>query len=125
MQRDAEMRDGIWTIDAAGITAFANEPMAVMLGTTVGEMIGKSSFDFVYPEDLEAARRLFEGKSRGDMSPFEFRIRRTDGTPFWVTVQGTPMRDDAGQFRGVIGTFRAMRRDGGIKSPGVIADKKV
>ena len=118
------MRDGIWTIDAAGITAFANEPMAAMLGTTVGEMIGKSSFDFVYPEDLEAARRLFEGKSRGDMSPFEFRIRRVDGTPFWVTVQGTPMRDEAGQFSGVIGTFRAMRRDGAIKSPGVAADKK-
>jgi PAS domain S-box-containing protein len=124
VKRDAEMRDGIWTIDADGNTSYVNDAMASMLGMTVAEMIGKSSFDYVFPEDAATARKLFEGKSRGAMSPFEFRIRRKDGSPLWVTVQGTPMRDEAGQFRGIIGTFRAMQRDAAIKSPGVIADKK-
>jgi PAS domain S-box-containing protein len=123
VKRESEMRDGIWTIDAAGNTAYVNDAMAAMLGTTAAEMVGKPSFEFVFPEDTGAARRLFDGKGRGDMSRFEFRVRRKDGTPVWVTVQGTPMRDEAGQFRGIIGTFRAMRRDGDIKSRAIVADK--
>jgi PAS domain S-box-containing protein len=125
VKRESDLRDGIWTIDAAGNTAFANERMADLLGTTVEDMVGRPSFDFVYPEDAEAARRLFDGKSRGNMSPFEFRVRRKDGTPLWVTVNGTPMRDATGQFSGIIGTFRAMRRDGDVKSRAIVADKQV
>jgi PAS domain S-box-containing protein len=125
VKRDDETREGIWTIDAEGKTAFVNEAMAAMLGTTIAEMVGKPSIDFVFPADSETARRLFDGRSLGNTSPFAFRVRRKDGTPLWVTVQGTPMRDDSGQFRGIIGTFRAMRRDDGLKSPGVIADKQV
>jgi PAS domain S-box-containing protein len=102
--------EGIWTIDAQGNTLFASESMATLLRTTVADLLGKPSFDYVYEEDVPAARRLFESKSRGDISAFEFRLRRKDGTPVWVTVQGTPMHDAAGQFRGIIGTFRAVRK---------------
>jgi two-component system cell cycle sensor histidine kinase/response regulator CckA len=114
---------GIWTIDADGNTTFANEAMAQMLRTTVAEMVGKSSFTFVFPEDAEAARQLFDAKGRGDMKPFEFRVRRADGTPLWVSVQGTPMRDDSGKFLGIIGTFQAMRRPGSIKRRTLTADQ--
>jgi two-component system cell cycle sensor histidine kinase/response regulator CckA len=116
-------RAGIWTIDAAGNTTFASEIMAEMLRTTVEDMIGKPSFQFVFPEDVETARELFEGKARGDTKPFEFRIRRADGTPAWVMIQGTPMRDETGRFLGIIGTFQAMHREGSIKSRTRTADK--
>lgn len=98
--------------------------MAGLLRTTVEDMVGKLSFDFVYPEDEEAARQLFDAKMRGDMKPFEFRMRRADGTPLWVTVQGTPMHDGTGKFVGVVGTFRAMRREGSIKSRAQLVDKR-
>lgn len=119
-----ERSPGIWTIDASGITTFANEAMAEMLHTTVDALIGRPSFEFVYPEDFEAARQLFDAKGRGDTRPFEFRIRRADDTPLWVSVQGTPMHDSAGNFLGIIGTFRAMRREGAIKSRDTLADKR-
>ena len=64
-----ETIEGIWTIDAEGKTLFASESMARLLRTTVDEMIGKPSFDYVFPEDAPAAQRLFESKSRGDMQP--------------------------------------------------------
>ncbi len=125
MERTATAREGIWTIDAEGNTLFASDAMAAMLGTTTEDMIGKPSFEYVYPEDVEAAQRLFAAKSRGDLSRFEFRMRRKDGTPLWVAVQGTPMHDEAGRFRGIIGTFRAMRRSGNIKSKQQNADSRV
>jgi len=101
-------REGIWTIDADGKTLFASESMAELLRTTVSELLGKHSFDYIFPEDASSAERLFQMKRRGDTSSFEFRLRRSDGTPVWVSVQGTPMHDDAGVFRGIIGTFRPL-----------------
>jgi PAS domain S-box-containing protein len=98
-------QDGIWIINAEGKTVFASDSMGQILGTTPTELIGKDSFDFVFPEDLLAAQRLFSAKQAGSPAPFHFRLRRADGTSIWVDVQGTPMRNASGQFTGIVGTF--------------------
>jgi PAS domain S-box-containing protein len=97
--------DGIWIIDAEANTLFANIAMSEILGTTVAEMLGKPSFTYVFPEDIEAAQQLFDSKRRGDGSPFRFRLRRADGSAIWVNVLGTPMMNAAGEMLGIVGTF--------------------
>lgn len=97
--------DGIWIIDVNGKTLYANKRMAETLGTSTYDLIGQPSFDYVFPEDTPAAQRLFEAKKHGDISAFHFRLRRKDGTPVWVNVQGTPMYNGHGTFNGIIGTF--------------------
>jgi PAS domain S-box-containing protein len=97
--------DGIWIINAEAKTTFASERMAEILGTTSTKMAGQSSFDYLYPEDVDAAQKLFEAKIRGDSKPFHFKLRRKDGSAIWVDIQGTPMHNAAGEFRGVVGTF--------------------
>jgi PAS domain S-box-containing protein len=97
--------DGIWIIDAEGKTVFANDFMAEMLGTTASDLSGRDSFQYVFPEDLQAAQRLFASKQAGSPAPFHFRLRREDGSAIWVDVLGTPMRNAAGQFTGIVGTF--------------------
>ena len=97
--------DGVWIIDAEGLTVFANERMAEILGTSPQEMIGQPSFIYVFPQDADAAQRLFEAKKRGDTRPFQFKLRRQDGSAVWAHVQGTPMQDAAGIFNGIVGTF--------------------
>jgi len=101
-----ERTDGIWIIDADGKTVFANEPMAEILGTAPDAIVGEDSFLYVSPEDLPAAQRLFASKQAGNPAPFQFRLRRKDGSYVWVEVQGTPMHDPTGQFTGIVGTFR-------------------
>ena len=98
-------QDGVWIIDQEGRTVFANERMAEILGTDPQEMIGQTSFSFVFPEDMAVAERLFEAKKRGDSKPFHFRLRRKDGSALWADVQGTPLQNAAGEFNGVVGTF--------------------
>jgi PAS domain S-box-containing protein len=79
-----------------------------ILGTSPSEMIGRASFDYVFPEDVDAAQRLFDAKTRGDTKPFHFRLRRKDGSAVWVDVQGT-MHNAAGVFSGIVGTFSGFK----------------
>ena len=97
--------DGLWIIDADGKTVYANEDMAEMLGTTVSALLGKDSFLYVFPEDLDSAKLLFADKEAGSRTPFHFKLRRLDGHPIWADVQPTPMRNAAGQFIGIVGSF--------------------
>ncbi|HZC22406.1 MAG TPA: PAS domain-containing protein [Candidatus Binatia bacterium] len=98
--------EGLWIIDADATTVYANSAMCQILGADPPDVIGATSFGYVFPEDSDAARELFERKQRGGMSPFHFRLRRKDGSAVWVDVQGTPMRSAAGEFLGIVATFR-------------------
>lgn len=102
--------DGLWIIDPRGATVYANEDMAEILGTTISDLLGKDSFLYVFPEDLDAARQLFAAKQSGSREPFQFRLRRVDGRPIWTDVQPTPMRNAAGQFIGIVGSFTVSKR---------------
>jgi len=101
----ANEQDGIWIVDGDAKSLYASSMMAEILGTSSAEMIGKSSFVYLFPEDVEAAQRLFDGKKRGENAPFHFRLRRQDGSETWVDVQGTPMHNASGKFLGIVGTF--------------------
>ena len=100
-----DTKDGIWIIGADSETVYASLRMAEILGTTPADMTGFPSFTYVFPEDVEAAMRLFESKRAGSAKPFRFRLRRQDGSSVWADVQATPMHNAAGVFKGIIGTF--------------------
>ena len=102
--------DGIWIIDSGARTLYANAAMADILGVSTTDLIGTPSFEYVFPEDVEAAQQLFASKQRGEMAPFHFKLRRRDGSPIWVDVLGTPMRSVEGEFIGIVGSFRVSER---------------
>jgi PAS domain S-box-containing protein len=101
-------KDGIWIIDIEAKTVYANHRMAAILGTSPSEMLGRGSFEYVFPEDRNAAQSLFNFKKGGDVDTFQFRLRRQDGSAVWVNVQGTPKYDARGKFDGIVGTFRVI-----------------
>lgn len=117
-----KQQDGIWIIDAQANTVYANERMAEILGTSPSVMLGQPSFTYIFPEDAAAAQRLFEQKVHGDTGPFRFKLRRQDGSAVWVSVQGTPMHNADGEFKGIVGTFSALEdsseRAGGASPTG-------
>lgn len=98
-------QDGIWIIDVDGYTVYASSRMAEILGIPAAELIGRHSFEYVFPEDAPAAQRLFESKKGGDAKAFNFRLRKQDGSAICVNVQGTPLHNAAGVFNGIVGTF--------------------
>jgi PAS domain S-box-containing protein len=97
--------EGIWMIGMDARTVFANQRMAELLGTTVDRMVGDSSFRYVFEEEAEEAQRLFTSKMQGDREPFEYRLRRADGTAIRTRISGVPMTDEQGNVTGILGMF--------------------
>jgi PAS domain S-box-containing protein len=99
------MGEGMWVLDAEGMTTFVNRRMAEMLGYLPGEMVGRSMFDFVAASDLEQAKRNLTERREGQGAQYDFRFRRKDGVDLWAIVTGTPVVDDAGRVVSVLGVI--------------------
>ena len=97
--------EGIWIIDPEGSTTFVNPRMAEMLGYSSEEMLGRSCFDFIHPDERESARAGFEKrKEGGDFTAREYRFICRDGSIRWISCVGSPMYDAQGRVRGVLAT---------------------
>ncbi len=93
--------EGIWEIDKDTRTIFVNLRMAEMLGYTSEEMMGRSSFEFLVPEDYsEGEHRLERAKQGASARASEFRYRRKDGSLVWTIASSTPNFDEQGNFVG-------------------------
>jgi PAS domain S-box-containing protein len=93
-------REGIWLVDRAGRTLFANRRVAEMLGCDGADLQGRSLFDFVDDSvRAETERHLAAGEPAG---PRDVRFRRADGTELWTIVSVSSVTDDAGA---VVGTL--------------------
>ena len=74
------------------------------------EMIGRSAFDFIHPDDVAARQRLrLELLDGREAAASEFRVRAPDGG--WVPVRGTMalLRSSDGAPEALLSTARDMR----------------
>ncbi len=85
--------EGIWVVDSEGKTIFSNRRMAEILGIDFESMPEQSCFGCVFPDELADAQRHFARTLAGDSRPFDFRLRRGDGSPIWVSISCMPVRD--------------------------------
>ena len=92
--------------DLKGITIFANPQMARMLGTSPDNMVGRSVFDYVFPQDRGKVRRHFAGflEEPGGKRVQE-RLRCTDGAELWTLVAASVFLDGARRPAGFLGMF--------------------
>jgi PAS domain S-box-containing protein len=76
------------TLDINGIITDVNQTEAKMLGYAKEEMVGKSIFEFILPEQREEARRRFKQKISGQKIPrAESRMyAKKDGSKIYVSI---------------------------------------
>jgi hypothetical protein len=65
----------------------------------------QSCFGCIFPEELVDAQRHFDRALGGDRRPFDFRLRRADGSPIWVSISCMLVVDDAAAPVGLLGLF--------------------
>src|SRR5271165_517747 len=84
-------QEGVWSVDAEGKTVFANENMAAILGTSRGEMIGKSILPFVPQEKKDELLNRLLRRERGLQEHYEFAFLRSDGAQVWTLLRVSPV----------------------------------
>jgi PAS domain S-box-containing protein len=101
--------DIIRVIDNNGIIVYDSPSSSRILGYPEGYTIGKTSFEFIHPEDVDLVRADFnEVLSRTNpCTPTEFRIRKADGTYIYVESVGSNLLDLEG-VNGIVVTTRVV-----------------
>jgi PAS domain S-box-containing protein len=94
--------EGIWMVDAEGLTTFVNRRMTEMLGYSSEEMSGRHCLDFIHPEDNERGHTGMARRLEGDSRPREYRFVRKDGATVWLDFTATTISDAKGELSGVL-----------------------
>ncbi|MFM7129185.1 MAG: PAS domain-containing protein, partial [bacterium] len=102
----ATMREGVWFLDADGITTYVNRSMASILGWSEAEMQGRSLFDFMDEKAVEQAGKYMDRRRSGISEIHEFRFRHRDGSDVWTTLSTRSLRSTSGQFLGTMATIQ-------------------
>ena len=89
----AESLDGIVLTDEKGIISFASPSMTEILGYDTEEVIGKSTFEYSHPDDVEIARSAFlnEVKMEPKTNLISVRLRNKTGEWVWCITRGHNM----------------------------------
>jgi PAS domain S-box-containing protein len=97
--------EGVWQVDRDARTQYANDRMAALLGATREQVASGTVSDFVFAEDLPAARQRIGANLSGHAEVFDFRFRRADGEEVLVLAGTSPVRDRAGRSTGALGFY--------------------
>jgi len=101
-------RDGIYVTDSLGRTIMVNQAFSDITGYTQSELIGIEPASLLPDEaDIAVTRQAIDAMSnRDDMSLFETKWQRRDGTIFPVEVCLAVLKTAAGEDNGIVATVR-------------------
>ncbi|HWJ94595.1 MAG TPA: EAL domain-containing protein, partial [Telluria sp.] len=94
--------EGIWEVDARGITSFVNPKMAALLGYAIEEMLEQPLAHFLDDEGRALLERNLVRRERGVVERNEFRFVRKDGSRMWGSVASNPIFDANGACLGAL-----------------------
>jgi len=86
--------------DATGRILRVNPKMSEITGYSEEELLGKTPSDLTHPDDRERDLEAFRRMAGGETPVYgrEKRYLRKDGRIRWVSVNATPIRDEAGRL---------------------------
>ena len=93
--------------DEEGVYTYVSPASARVYGRAPEEMLGRSVFEFMHPDDHEAHRALRAELAAGaDEEVAERRMETPAGDWVWVEARCRALRDDDGRFTGVQSSAR-------------------
>ena len=101
--------DWIWEVDDMARYTYVSDSVENLLGYTAEELIGKTPFDFMPPEEAQEVAAAFAALSarREAFRDLENVNRHKDGSLRYVLTNGAPVLDDEGRLLG----YRGLDRD--------------
>ncbi len=95
------LSEAILLTDAEGVVQYASPRIEEVTGYAPAEMLGRhAGGQLLSGAELDAADERLAARLRGESGRWEIPITRRDGTPGWLEVAGTALRDAAGRTVG-------------------------
>jgi diguanylate cyclase (GGDEF)-like protein/PAS domain S-box-containing protein len=106
------INDWVWAVDAQGLYTYASPRVFDLLGYTPEEVIGKTPFSFMPPEEAERVGKLFAAISskKETIYSLENVILHKDGQRVVMETRGEPILDENGELVGYRGIDRDITR---------------
>jgi len=101
--------DWVWEVDVQGHYTYSNNAAEDILGYTAGQVLGRTLFDFLHPQELKSFRRLFTSlvKTPRPLRNHVTRYRHRDGATVVLETSARPILDERGRLLG----FRGISHD--------------
>ena len=99
------MSDCIWEVDKNGVYTYCSEKVKDLLGYSAKEVVGKTPFDFMHPDDKERIGAIFS-KIVKEKRPIRNRENwnlTKDGQMVCLLTNGIPILDEKGGLTGYRG----------------------
>jgi len=97
------MADIICQASIDGVYIYVSPSVKSVLGYTPQDLIGKSIFEWIHPDDLERVTSCMNDVSRKSMTKFiQHRYMNADGSYVWLGTKGTPIFDTRGAVSGFV-----------------------
>ena len=98
---------GILEVDSEDHIIFVNSRACDILGYDRKDLIGRAVSEITAPEDRARSDEMNARLHRGDFEIFDYEKRylKSDGTPLWVHVTVSAVRNSEGQHLNSIGTI--------------------
>ena len=98
----------VWEVDDKAVYTYASPKVKELLGYEPEEIVGRSAFDFMPPDEAQRVGRLFgETAARGEsLVALENTLLHKDGSRVVVETTGEPMFDAEGRLVGYQGCDR-------------------
>ncbi len=99
----------VWEVDLEGRYTYGSDSMFDILGYTSEELIGKTAYVHMTPEEAERTRPIFEEKLANQQSYSEIEVRflAKEGHEITLLTSGLPVFDEQGGLKG----YRGMTQD--------------
>jgi PAS domain S-box-containing protein len=115
--------DGIIQVDESERLCFVNRRLAEMLGYEPSEMIGMYLPDLMGPESEARMVEHLRLRKAGSKQTVDNTYRHRDGTDVPVSISGTGLFDDAGNFTGTLGIVRDVTERNKLQSQLMVSDR--
>ncbi|HWQ19607.1 MAG TPA: PAS domain S-box protein [Methanotrichaceae archaeon] len=97
------MLDMVSETDTRGIYKYASPSHKNVLGYSPDELLGKSVFALIHPDDLERVATAFQAAiSTRAQGKAEYRYRHKDGRYIWIEAIGNILFDETGSINGAV-----------------------
>ncbi|MBD3405322.1 MAG: PAS domain S-box protein [Candidatus Lokiarchaeota archaeon] len=96
----SSLHDGFAIINEDNEIVFANSSLAVMLDTTIENLLGKKIFEIMTSESRKIVAHNIQTRRVGKSSQYEVELKKSEEESVPVIISGSPIFDESGHHKG-------------------------